>query len=77
MEHILSVNALLQDARVHANDLEITFIDLRNAFGSISHQLLLDMLVHVKVPMQVSRGLAAGRKREFVTEYKAGRFYPV
>ena len=54
MEHILSMNTLLQDARGCANDLVITFIHLRNAFGSISHNLLLDMLAHVKPPVEVS-----------------------
>ena len=59
LEHILSINALLQDARDCANDLAITFIDLRNALGSISHNLLLDMLAHVKTPVEVSSYIAS------------------
>ena len=45
MEHFLSVNAMLQNAK----DKDITFIDLRNGLGSISHKLL-----HVKIPTEIS-----------------------
>ena len=54
MEHLLSVNTLLQSAKDRLQSLAITFIDLRNAFGSISHKLLLDMLSHIKAPEEFS-----------------------
>ena len=54
MEYILSVNALLHNAKIHDLTLATTFIDLCNAFGSISHQLLFNMLSLAKVPPEVS-----------------------
>ena len=54
MEHLLSVNTLLQSAKDRLQSLAITFIGLRNAFGSISHKLLLDMLPHIKAPEEFS-----------------------
>lgn len=53
MEHTLSVNAILQDARDNGLPLANTFVDLRNAFGSISHRLLKDMLSHVEKSIQL------------------------
>ena len=41
------------NAKTHKASLASTFIDLRNAFGSVSHNLLLDMLSLVKVPPQI------------------------
>ena len=54
MEHILSVNALLENARSSKSTLASTFIDLKNAFGSVSHTLLQDMLLLVEIPPEVS-----------------------
>ena len=31
----------------------MTFIDLRNAFGSVTHKLISDMLHHIHVPAQI------------------------
>ena len=49
-EHIYSLSAILQDATSTKKPLMITFLDLKNAFGSVPHQLLFDMLRAVKVP---------------------------
>ena len=57
-EHILSLNAIIDNARMHGLPLSMTFIDLRNAFGSIPHQLILDMLHHILVPSQVTTYVA-------------------
>jgi len=43
------LSAVLQDATSAQHPLMITFLDLKNAFGSISHQLLFDMLEAVEV----------------------------
>ena len=53
MEHILSLNSILDNAKANNLPLFLTFIDLRNAFGSIHHALILDMLslTHVPVPI--------------------------
>ena len=37
----------------HGLPLSVTFLDLKNAFGSVSHQLIVDMLDHVGVPRQL------------------------
>ena len=52
-QHILSLNAIIDNARTNGLPLSMTFIDLRNAFGSISHQLILDMLDDISVPTPV------------------------
>ena len=54
MEHILATTAILENAKSLGLPLNITFLDLSNAFGSISHQLINDMLKYVKVPNAVS-----------------------
>jgi len=52
-EHIYSLSAILQDATSAKKPLMITFLDLKNAFGSIPHPLLFDTLKAVKVPSAV------------------------
>ena len=49
-EHINTLSAIMQDALSDGKPLMITFIDLKNAFGSVSHLLIFDMLRAVKVP---------------------------
>jgi len=49
-EHIYSLSAIMQDALSNKKPLMATFIDLKNAFGSVSHRLIFDMLRAVKVP---------------------------
>ena len=49
-EHIYTLSAIMQDALSNGKPLMITFIDLKNAFGSVSHLLFFDMLSAVKVP---------------------------
>ena len=49
-EHIYSLSAIMQDAKTNKSPLMMTFLDLKNAFGSVSHQLIFDMLNEVKVP---------------------------
>ena len=47
MEHILATIAILENAKSLGLPLNITFLDLSNAFGSISHQLINDMLKYI------------------------------
>ena len=49
-EHIYTLSAVMQDALTNQKPLMMTFLDLKNAFGSVSHQLIFDMLTAVKVP---------------------------
>lgn len=53
MEHNFAVNSLLENARANGLLIFITFLDLRNAFGSIPHKLILDMLQHIQLPSEV------------------------
>ena len=53
MEHIFATSSIVQNALHHGLPLSVTFLDLKNAFGSVSHQLIADMLDHVGVPMQL------------------------
>jgi len=52
-EHVYSLSAILQDAISTKRPLMITFLDLKNAFGSVPHQLIFDMLRAVKVSSRV------------------------
>ena len=53
LEHILSINAMIQSAKERLQSLMISFLDLCNAFAVISHKLLMDMLILVQVPIEV------------------------
>ena len=46
--HLILDNAIQQGL-----PLALTFLDLKNAFGSIAHPLIRDMLNHIKLPSQV------------------------
>ena len=50
MEHISTINGILDQAKEVGLPVGITFLDLKNAFGSVSHDLIADMLNFVKVP---------------------------
>ena len=52
-EHIYSLSAIMQDAKTNKSPLMMTFLDLKNAFGSMSHQLIFDMLNEVVVSCRV------------------------
>jgi len=49
-EHIYSVSNILEKAISTKSPLMMTFIDLQNAFGSVPHQYIFDMLESVQVP---------------------------
>ena len=53
MEHIFATSAIIQNAVHNGLPLSLTFLDLKNAFGSVPHQLIKDILTHIKVPMEV------------------------
>ena len=57
-EHIPSLNTILDNAKANGLPLSLTFIDLKNAFGSVPHKFLSDMLHHVSVPMQIQEYVA-------------------
>ena len=49
-EHIYTLSTILQDSTTYKKPLMMMFLDLKNAFGSVSHRLIFDMLNIVKVP---------------------------
>ena len=53
MEHIYSVSAIVKNVFQHGLPLAMTLSDLENAFGSISHELILDVLLHCKLLQEV------------------------
>ena len=55
IEHTFSMSAILEHARSNGLPVAITFVDLRNAFGSIAHGLIHDTLEILKVPIQVRK----------------------
>ena len=55
IEHIFSIQQILCNAKQHSRPLSLTFIDLKNAFGSVSHKYILDILSHIKVPLQLQQ----------------------
>lgn len=55
IEHTFSMSAILEHARSNGLPVSITFIDLRNAFGSIAHNLIYDTLELLKIPLQIRK----------------------
>ena len=49
-EHIFTTTAIIDDAIQHDSPLAVTFLDLQNAFGSVAHGLITDILTHIKLP---------------------------
>ena len=37
----------------HGLPLAMTFLDLENAFGSISHEIFLNVLLHYRLPQEI------------------------
>ena len=53
MEHILALQTILDNARKHHRSLAMTLIDLKNAFGSVSHKLIFLMLDFIRMPTEI------------------------
>lgn len=54
MEHIFAIQTILCNAKDHSLPIYMSFIDLRNAFGSVAHSYIYDMLNHIKLPIEIS-----------------------
>lgn len=50
----LIVSSIVQNAIQHGLPLALTFLNLENIFGSISHQLILDMMTHCRIPPEIT-----------------------
>ena len=53
MEHTFTLNSLLENAKANSLPIFVTFLDLKNAFGSVPHALILDMLQHIRLPSEM------------------------
>ena len=54
MEHIFAIQSILTNAKDHSLPLSMSFIDLKNVFGSVSHSYITDMLHYIKLPKEIS-----------------------
>mgnify|MGYP001793177879 CR=1 FL=1 len=52
-EHIFCLQAALEDSRRHHKNIYVAWLDLRNAFGSVPHSTLLEMLTSVGIPRDI------------------------
>ena len=50
LKHIFTITAILENTKQNNLPLSLTFFDLRNAFGSVSHKHIVDMLRHIQLP---------------------------
>jgi len=50
MEHIFCIDSLLANARSSKEPIVMSFLDLKNAFGSVCHQFLFDVLRYLNLP---------------------------
>ena len=53
MEHIFAIQSILTNAKDHSLPLSMSFIDLKNAFGSGSYSYIMDMLHYIKLPKEI------------------------
>lgn len=65
-EHCFLMESLLCDAKRRKKDVRILWLDLKNAFGSVSHDLLWLMMRRLKVPeafVDICREIYSGSSR--------------
>ena len=55
MEHIFTLTSIIDHAPKNDLSLTITFIDFKNAFGSISHSFVKDTMFHMKVHDNITK----------------------
>ena len=53
VEHIEVVQEIIQHARLNKKTVHITWFDLADAFGSVSHDLIPIVLAHYQVPQNI------------------------
>ncbi len=50
-EHTFTLQSIISDCKTNYKDCYITWLDLRNAFGSINHEAIYTSLSHMGVPI--------------------------
>ena len=82
VEHVFAITSILDNAIQQGLPLALTFLDLKNAFGSIAHPMIRDMLNHIKLPSQVISYIMSGysklsatvKMKEWTSNIKHGVF---
>ena len=55
VEHATVVHEIIQHARLNHKTVHITWFDLEDAFGSVSHMLIPFVMKHYNIPTQITR----------------------
>ena len=58
VEHVQVIQEVIQDAKFHKKTVHITWVDLIDAFGSLSHMLINHVLLHYHLPTQIIKYIA-------------------
>ena len=53
MEHIFTLSAIVQNAIHHGLPMALTYLNLKNAFGSVSHRHISEMIAHIKLLQEI------------------------
>ena len=53
VEHVLVVQEIIQQARLHKKNVHITWLDLEDAFGSVPHKLIPYVMQHYYIPQRI------------------------
>ena len=80
MEHIFATSTIIQNAVQNGLPPSITFLDLKNAFGSVPHQLIYDMLAHIQLPFQVRSYISSAYSQltaQVVTKHWSTPSFPI
>ena len=67
-EHIFTTTAIIDNTIQHGTPLAITFLDLQNAFSSVAHTLITDMLTHIRLPNGLISYIVDGYTKLSATE---------
>ena len=82
MKHIFCVNSIISHAKENGLPLAMTFIDLKNAFGSVPHDLNLirDVLSAIKVPSEIQQYISNVHSQltgSFNTKHWSSQQFPI
>ena len=50
VEHVIVVQEIIQQARLHKKTVHITWLDLEDAFGSVPHEIIPFIMLHYHIP---------------------------
>ena len=59
IEHNIALDEIVRDAKMKKRTVHITFFDLADAFGSVPHNLITNMLQSNCFPAEITQYLAS------------------